>query len=128
MLSKSAFMSLFLMISAIAWGVSYYFFNRVRKAYKNLRQQVGQVQQLAEKMQHQLEQMRQQMQQQGEQMQEQMGKIQQHLLLEHMADVAARAKEMSLINSETFDKSIQTLHMLEMDNLQGEKSNDSESN
>ncbi len=113
-----------IILGAIAWGVSYHFFNRGRKAYKNLRDQVGQVQQSAEKMQKQIEQMHQQMQQHGEQMEV----IKQHLLLEHMADVAARAKEMDLINSETFNKSIQALHRLEMDNLQGEKSYDSESN
>ncbi len=111
--------SLVIILGAVVWGVSYHFFNRVRKAYKNLRNQVGQVQQSAEKMQKQIDQMQQQMQQQ-------IGRIQQHLLLEHMSDVAAWAKEMDLIDPETFNKSIRALHALEMDNLQGEKLYDSE--
>lgn len=86
----------------------YNLFNRAKKRYWDLYQQIGQVQQEVR-----------QVQQEVRQVQQEVRQVQQHLLLEHLSDMAVRAKEMDFVNKDTYGKFIQLLHEMEMDNLQG---------
>jgi cytochrome c-type biogenesis protein CcmH/NrfG len=48
-------------------------------------------------------------------------RIHHHLLLEHLADLASRAKEKNLISPEGYEQTYRVIHEMQMDNLQGKK-------
>lgn len=104
-------------IGAVSW-VCLALLKRAKKAYWDLYHKVVQAeQQIGQQMGQQIG----QVQQQIGQVQQQVKQVEHHLLLEHLEDIAARAKENNLIDSDTYDKSVQLFHELEMDNFQGKK-------
>ncbi len=112
---------IFLIAVAISGGIwtFYYVLKRAKKAYWELYLRVVQIEERVGLAQQQTQSL---VEQQASQMKQQIGQVQHHLLLEHLASVAIRAKENDLISADTFDKSMQLFHELEMDNLQAKKS------
>lgn len=104
-------------ISGCIW-ISYYVLRRARKAYFDLYHKVANVELRVEQ---RIEQTHHVIEQKIEQVHQHVKQVEHHLLLQHLSDMAGRAKEKDLIDSETYNKSIQLFHELKMDNLKEKK-------
>ena len=90
-----------------------------RKAYWDLYYKVVQVEQNVIQHIGQVDQHIGQLDQQIGRVMQHVKQVEHHLLLEHLTDVTTRAKENSLIDADTYDKSIPLFHEMKMDNFQG---------
>lgn len=114
--------SIIILVGAvIVSGVAYYYLlKRARKAYWDLYNKVGEVQQQMTQVHRDLQSKIGEVQQQATQLQQQAIQIQQHLLLDQVGIMTNLAKESDYINDSSYKKVIEKIHELKMDNFSGE--------
>lgn len=106
--------SVFLLFLTGMFYLSYQMYGRAKRRYWELYRLENDILQRVMQLQNQL-------QNQTDRLQEQAERIQHHLLLEHLAGMAAGARSKGLMSSEGYDKTFRTIHEMEMDNWEGKK-------